>query len=363
MTTEVEQDMVLREAVETDLAQMLPVLQSAFDQWPPFEVAAGAEAHLRWKMAPPQDVPATTIVGCLNDRVVTVATRWAAHARLGGTACIVNNSADLAIPPEHQGRGFGRALADYSEQLSASQSELGLSTRSKSAKVPKMFGATGEAAPHLARQQVRVWVRTGDASAFAATHWRGGGLRHLGRTAGRALAQTRRTAEMSTGIEVREIETFDERVDNLWNEVAPQFDYALERTAPYLNWRYHAPGAGLAYVLGAFEGDALRGYAVFKRAADWANVLDLVTAPGQPAIAVELLEAGWAAMRESGARGLSCWLAPAHHAEPALEAAGFLDDGEGARVTLRRRRDFAPFEVLRLPQAKLHITLGDFDFV
>jgi len=363
MTTEVDQDLILREAQDGDLAAMLSVLQSAFPKWPPFEVDAGADAHLRWKMAPPEGVPATTIVGCLDEQVVTVATRWAAHARLGGKPCVVNSSADLAIPPEYQGRGFGRLVANYSDELSASQSELGISTRSKNAKVPKMFGADNRDAPHFVRQPLRVWVRTGDASAFAATHLRGGGLSHLGRTAGRALAQLRRTADASTIIEVGEIERFDERIEALWNVVAPDFDYAIERRASYLNWRYHAHGAGLAYVLGAFEGDALVGYAAFKRTPDWSNVLDLVTHPQHQTAGVQLLEAGWSAMRESGARGISCWFAPGHRDEATLQAAGFLDDGEGTQMTFRRRRDFDPFQILRRSGAKLHVTLGDFDFV
>jgi len=37
---------------------------------------------------------------------------------------------------------------------------------------------------------------------------------------------------------------FDKQVDDLWETISPQYDFAVEKTHTYLNWRYGDPRSG-----------------------------------------------------------------------------------------------------------------------
>ena len=362
MATSKPSELSFREATLDDVTAMVSVLEAAFSRWPDFEIEVTAAEHLRWKMCPPGDLMAASVVGLVDGAIVTVATRWAAMATLGGEDCAVDSGADLAIPPEMQGRGYGRQLAAHLREMPRPTSRLGLRTVSKNDRVSLIYRrAPGDDRPRL-ECEMGVWVRTNDLTAFAATHLRGGGAAHLGTAMGRSAVRSMRERP-SSSVEVSPIGRFGASVDSLWEAVAPTFDFAVKRQAEFLNWRYRDPRAGDSTVLGTFDGDRLTGYAVFKRAGDWANVLDLVTDPDYPDVGAALLNAGWEAMREAGSRGLSCWLAPKHRDEAALHAAGFFDDGRGTTVSMTWTSNSDAFAVVQQDGARLHISLGDFDFV
>jgi GNAT superfamily N-acetyltransferase len=64
--------------------------------------------------------------------------------------------------------------------------------------------------------------------------------------------------------EVRMIQRFDESFTELWDELAPKFDLAVRRDAPYLNWKYvNAPH--VRYSIAALRRDNRNvGYAVYR---------------------------------------------------------------------------------------------------
>jgi GNAT superfamily N-acetyltransferase len=64
--------------------------------------------------------------------------------------------------------------------------------------------------------------------------------------------------------EVRMIQRFDESFTELWDELAPKFDLAVRRDAPYLNWKYvNAPH--VRYSIAALRRENRNvGYAVYR---------------------------------------------------------------------------------------------------
>ncbi|MCA1561938.1 MAG: GNAT family N-acetyltransferase [Acidobacteria bacterium] len=64
--------------------------------------------------------------------------------------------------------------------------------------------------------------------------------------------------------EVRLIQRFDDRFTSLWNELAPKFDLAVRRDAPYLNWKY-VSSPHVRYSIAALRRDDRNiGYAVYR---------------------------------------------------------------------------------------------------
>lgn len=64
--------------------------------------------------------------------------------------------------------------------------------------------------------------------------------------------------------EVRLIQRFDESFTQLWNDVAPKFDFAVRRDAAYLNWKY-VTAPHVRYSIAALRRDDRNiGYAVYR---------------------------------------------------------------------------------------------------
>jgi GNAT superfamily N-acetyltransferase len=64
--------------------------------------------------------------------------------------------------------------------------------------------------------------------------------------------------------EVRLIQRFDDSFTSLWNELAPKFDLAVRRDAPYLNWKY-VSSPHVRYSIAALRRDDRNiGYAVYR---------------------------------------------------------------------------------------------------
>src|SRR5690349_13936480 len=64
--------------------------------------------------------------------------------------------------------------------------------------------------------------------------------------------------------EVRLVQRFDESFNELWDKLAPKFDFAVRRDAPYLNWKYtNAPHVRYSIAALVREGKTA-GYAVYR---------------------------------------------------------------------------------------------------
>lgn len=354
---------------------MLRVLEAAFGGWPslPLEGVTPLE-HLRWKMAPPGP-PRAHSVAVVDGEVAAVSVRWGTRTKVGDQELVLDGGVDQAVDPAMQGRGLGRAIATFSHEAGAETGDMSIGSGGSDPAIPRIFDVFD---PVLVEYPLTVWVRTFGPRRFVATHLRGGGVVHLGSALarrgahlGRALARGLGSgALLPSGVRLEVWQRFDARAEALWERFAAQFDVAVVRDAEYLNWRYCDRGAGATLVLAAIEGDQadgrLLGYAVFKRADDRANMLDLVMEPGSVAVARALLSAGAARMRAAGAQALMGWFPEGHPAEPVLQAAGYVEAGWSSLAGFgpqKRGASGPAVEQLYAGTARIHVTLGDQDFV
>lgn len=66
------------------------------------------------------------------------------------------------------------------------------------------------------------------------------------------------------GAEVRLLQRFDDSFTELWEGLAPRFDFAIRRDAPYLNWKY-VSAPHVRYSIAALRrNDRHAGYAVYR---------------------------------------------------------------------------------------------------
>lgn len=163
-----------------------------------------------------------------------------------------------------------------------------------------------------------------------------------------------------SGVEVRPVERFDDRFDELWRRVRGAYGIALERDARYLNWRYAACPDGEHRGYAVERKGRLLGWGVFRRRGHrllWGDALFDPAFPGAPA---RLLAHVLAAPEAAGTTEIAGWFPP----RPAwwdrlLAGLGFETRPEPDGLTMT----VVPFEldpVERL-RAGLYSTMGDGD--
>jgi hypothetical protein len=253
-------------------------------------------------------------------------------------------------------------MAAYSRHEPKLTAHFGFGTPSNNARIPRIYKSLGSV---NVEQEMRVLVRTFGARAFAATHLRSGGPVHLAQAIGGAARQARsgrRATETSGALEIETLARFDDRTDLLWASIRESFDLSLDRGAEFMNWRYERAG-GEAAVRALVKHDQILGYAISKRSDGWASVVDLVVDPGDDDTAAALLEDACELARAAGCDGVSCWLPAGHPQLRAARMAGFGDIGRPGVVQFWAHSAPELLDSLRPASLRMHMTLGDFDFV
>ena len=65
-------------------------------------------------------------------------------------------------------------------------------------------------------------------------------------------------------LQILEISSYDDRIDEFWHEVNDYYRFIIERTKDYLNWRYCDPRGGEYIVKTAEEDGRILGYSVLR---------------------------------------------------------------------------------------------------
>jgi len=116
-------------------------------------------------------------------------------------------------------------------------------------------------------------------------------------------------------VNIREVDSFDDRIDALWTRVGADYPVMAARDRRYLRWRFHArPDVSYRYLI-ALRGDDIVGYMVFRMAPRdgmrCGYIIDYVAENRSREVFSLLLAQAEASMRQDGAKAIICAVAPA----------------------------------------------------
>jgi hypothetical protein len=167
------------------------------------------------------------------------------------------------------------------------------------------------------------------------------------------------------GVTIRDVERFDGRVVAFGAEAVEPFEFVLERTQAYLNWRYADPRAGAFGIKLAEEYGRMAGYAVLRKTNGNAHLADILASPGRDDVVEALAVAALEHFREAGEPTVHFLMAKNHVYEQTLRRCGFAGK--------RKRKvppDFLPMRLaedelgsLTKPDLRSHFVLGDTDTI
>jgi ribosomal protein S18 acetylase RimI-like enzyme len=311
---------------------IVDLLQASFPKWPALDVPVSPREHLLWKLSSSEQSLEFQVVAEAGGRIIGCRLFFVNWFNVKGERLFVRSGFDLAVFPEYRSRGVVSEMWAFARNQFDHRNDFN-------------FGV-GE---HPVAVHMR--VAQGNIKIANAVHI----------LVCDALPSTTGGAEEYV---IRDIDQFDERIDQFFFSATRQFDFLRARTKEYLNWRYHDVRAGRFAVKQAEDGEEVLGYVALSVARGAGQIADLLVLPGRLDVAERLIGEAIAHFRRQGLTAAECWLPEVHPYRETLVRSGFAHKRRVVPLSYRYLR--APqekLEFLHNARASLHIMAGDTDLV
>lgn len=313
---------------------LLQLFLDAYGTWPKAEISVPAIDHLRWKLEAGGDQRAAVveaggeIVGAV---LISFRELWVKDRILRGTS-----GGDVAVHPAHQGKRMFTAMTPFLWDLNMATSDISYGYRSRNLAVQKTLQPFERS---ILGNFVNVLVASSHSTPPSG-------------------------AQAEEPWELRSVTTFDARIDALWKDAAPQFDFIASRTQAFLNWRFCDRRAGDFTCIVAEQDGRTLGYAVERISNGRGYLVDLLTLPDRLDVVLSLARRALDDLRSAGVDEVNCWLPTRHVYFDALSEAGFATVKTTQDITYRPLGTPAhELSFLLQRETTVHFTLGDTDLV
>ena len=357
-----------REVRPEDVPEILTLLEQSFERgWPNIPLQVPPLEHLCWKMDSPQLIPGDASVIELDGRIIAYNGTVGRDVWVRGERVPGRSGVDLAVHPDFQGTGLVGPWREWRRARRPNPEPVGIGEGSTHPRLRRSSRRRNE------RRLIanRVDVLTLPLSMTAIARGSSGiGSPLTWARAGRTIAKSiggrvrhRRLPEVARLPAVREVASFDESADELWERARESWDFAVVRDRRYLNWRYCDPRAGVYRVTAVGDDPRLDGFMVTALLGQDAQLVDVLTAPGDLNALRALVADAIEDARRRGAASLSVQMARHHPYREVLLRCGFVPTKWVRTMGFNERRSWALGFLADDARARLHVAFGDTDHI
>jgi hypothetical protein len=176
-----------------------------------------------------------------------------------------------------------------------------------------------------------------------------------------------RKPETRGSFKIKQINIFDNSIDEFWERIKDDYDFILERKKNNLNWRYFDPRAGRFRVLQTEEDGKVVGYSVLRINRYWVDnlkgfIVDLLAAPGRLDIVDALITEAVAYFEDFGINAIISTGFEDHPYSRIYKNHGFVTYNKN-KLHLWLTEDLSN-DIVKLQNSKVeraHIAIGDED--
>jgi hypothetical protein len=279
-----------------DEEQIVQLLQLSFSGWPHFDLTCKPLDHWRWKYQFNPLKKSSITVGVSNDKIIGVSHQFLLNIKIGNRIFICDFGADTAVHSDHQGKGIHSKMNELSiQQRKKIGSNFTYLTTSNPILI-KSFSKRRKRFPY----SIRYFVRIHDIDLhlkMKPRKWKW--IFRLGYHFFKTINSFKKILMPSKtpdcAIEIYQIDQFVNGIDDFLKEVSTSYDFIVQRTRDYLNWRYCDSRGGNYVVNIAAEKGKIMGYSVLRINKYQKNypvgyIVDLITILGRLEIADALIK-------------------------------------------------------------------------
>jgi predicted N-acetyltransferase YhbS len=261
-----KKDYITRPYQFGDEEQIVQLFKLVFKDWPKHDIQGTAADHWRWKFLDLPDKHNRIIVAEHDGKIIGISSGLSLKIKIGEKTFIGQKGADAAVHPDYRGMGVfssidkikHKMLADIGYNISYSvTSNPILIERSKRRNIERPF-------PHPIIYLVR--IQDIDKHLKYYEYDRADTVLKYGYIGAKILSrlEPKKTIKKLSEFEVNEVTSFGLEINKFWEQLKTGYDFIVEKTMEYLNWRYCDPRGGFYKILLARDDDRVIGYIVYK---------------------------------------------------------------------------------------------------
>jgi hypothetical protein len=366
-------DVIVRTDQAGDEDKIVDLLVKGFNRWPHFDIDCSPRDHWNWKFI---DNPAhkkqitlaeidNVIVGC--DHTLFN------YVKIGDKTQECGQAVDSAVHPDYRGRGIYSKIRKYDEEvdhLESSNSNFVYSASSNPIIIKKEGEMETRPFPYLLVRLARIHdinlhLRNHDLSSKILLKTGYGAAKSVN-SIGNMLSASKKSKSQ---FNIVNISRFDERVDPFWSKIKDNYNFILERSREYLNWRYCDHRGGNYVIRQAEEDGDIVGYIVF-RVNRFENdyptgfIVDLCTLSDRKDCENALIAEAVGYFDDLKVNVVNYAINKGHHLENRFKRFGFLDSRSNIYIGTHFNTHLKEFdELYNSPSDKLLLQFGDIDWI
>jgi hypothetical protein len=369
-----------RQYVEGDEDQIIELLRLVFNGWPRFDLNCTVEEHWTWKMKETPLMVNHVVVTETNGKIIGVQQGIAKKMKVGNKVILGNKSGELGVHPEYRRMGVRNSMLQfkkYKEQfgvtfnISLTSNPILVNARARKLKRDNRWGLVF---PH----PVKYLVRIQDFDKFLKRikreyTWQRTLIYKLGFFFLKTLNGIQR--KLSSGVSnssdfsIKKIMIFDDKIDDFWKSIKDDYNFIVEKSKDYLNWRFCDKRAGTYDVWQATENDAIIGYMVLRVNKLMVNnpvgfIMEVLALNNRLDVVDSFLDLAKNYFDEKNVNTVHAVMVSGHPYERILNLHGFIDSREKAIVTYSAYKEFDALKQFKNSSPeRLHYQYGEFDSI
>jgi hypothetical protein len=352
-----------------DEEKIVELLQLVFDGWPHFDLACSPIDHWKWKYQSNPHGKSPIILAVKADKIIGSYHSVPQRVKIRENNIIWGDGVDAAVHPDFRKMGIYNKTLESTQELmyqngfkywfGATGNPILIRTLSKRySYFPKpllILDRIKDIDLHLQKMSVNNSLIKKIGFQIVKTFYN---MKNV------IVNQNPRAPTSVVGID-----SFDHRVNVLWEEVSDQYDFIVERRMDYLNWRFCDLHGGSYIVKQAEDDEHVLGYIVlrvnrYREDYPVGIIVDLVVHPGRPDV-VEALVADAIRVFDGEEVNFCRYLGVKNHSYmKVLKRFGFMETGN--KVHLFYASPIEENELDKLSSnavTRIHFTYGDTDWI
>ena len=352
-----------------DEGEIVELLELVFDGWPHLDLNLTPLEYWSWKY---KDNPLQLILimlGIIDNRIIGCEHLIPLRIKINDKVVFSTTDVDVAVHPDFRGIGVSRKISDLSD---ASKKEAGIKFAYAITGNPILIKSLSKRYPRFPHPIINL-VKIQDIDKQlqnipVENPW----LMKLAFRTAKLFNDIKNTRKISESeihrFHISKIDSFDERIDEFWKKVANDYNFMVERSQIYLNWRYCDPRAG-DFVVNLVEDDEYRilGYSVLRinkylKKYPVGYIVDLLTLPNYLDAANALAADALSYFENNDVNLVNYQVVKGHPYEHVLKKHGFLDSKIKLHLFYNPFGSGDAFKKLKeIPAARIFVSWGDHD--
>jgi predicted N-acetyltransferase YhbS len=372
---------IFRHYRDGDETQIVPLLELVFGQWPRFDLECSKIEHWKWKMKDtPTKIVHVQVAETKDGKIIGVSQGQMKRIKIGNEVSLVRKGAELAVHPDYRRMGVSNSIAklrvEHTHETGAVITHNLTSSpilirrneeRSKDRHSPQF--------PHPINQLIKI----NDMEKFLTYYKKRQKItwaEDLKISIGYKLLKFHnnikhilKSNQHKSKITINKTTLFSEEIQEFWDKIKDNYDFIVERSKDFLNWRYCDIRGGAYGKWVAKDGEEILGYLVLRVNRldpdhSIGYIIDLLTLREREDVADVLVKKAVNHFQENKVDAIYFTVISGHPYEKILSKNGFIDSRKKPYLYYRIYREVAGVnDFVNASPERLHYQFGEFDSI